>query len=307
VKGNINFLSMQSLAIGIDLGCTNIKGVLIDENGSILADAISETNEKDPNHWKAAVKAMITDLKKTASQKKVASIGLSAPGLADNGNTCISYMPGRLPGLENFNWSQWINEKVHVLNDAHAAMMAEATFGAAKGLQHAILISLGTGVGGSILVNGQLYQGVSQMAGHIGHMSVNCDSSDRDVTNMPGSIEDAIGNVTVSIRSNGKYHSTEDLVNDYRKGDAFASWVWLTSVRKLAVCIASSINILSPEAVILSGGITQADEALLKPLNDFLALYEWRPGGKQTMIRFAQFSDRAGAIGAAAFGFFKMK
>lgn len=297
---------MHSLAVGIDLGCTNIKGVLVDKDGNILKDAIAETNEQDDQHWKIAVADMIADLKKATNQK-IAAIGLSAPGLADTGNTCISYMPGRLPGLENFNWSHWIKEEVCVLNDAHAAMMAEATFGAAKGLQHAILISLGTGVGGGILINGQLYQGVSQMAGHIGHMTVNCDSPDLDVTNMPGSVEDAIGNVTLRIRSNGKYHSTEDLVNDYRKGDPFASWVWLTSVRKLAVCIASTVNVLSPEAIILSGGIIQANDALLKPLKDFLSLHEWRPGGKQTPIKFAHFSDRAGAIGAASFAFLKMK
>jgi glucokinase len=297
---------MQSFAIGIDLGCTNIKGVLMDRDGNILEGTIVETNEQDDKHWKRAVAVIVDDLKKKTSHA-VEAIGLSAPGLADEKNTSIAHMPGRLPGLENFNWSAWIRQEVHVLNDAHAAMMAEATFGAAKGLQHAILISLGTGVGGGILINGQLYQGISQMAGHIGHMSVHADSNNLDVTNMPGSIEDAIGNVTLPIRSNGKYHSTEDLVNDYRKSDAFASWVWLTSVRKLAVAIASCINILSPEAVILSGGIVQAEEALLKPLQDFLALYEWRPGGKQTAIKLAHFSDRAGAIGAAGFAFSKMK
>lgn len=297
---------MPALAIGIDLGCTNIKGVLMDKDGDILQESLIETNEPDSKHWKGAVAAMVTDLKKKTTQR-IHAIGLSAPGLADRANTCITFMPGRLPGLENFNWSRWIKEDVHVLNDAHAAMMAEATFGAAKGLQHAILISLGTGVGGGILINGQLYQGVSQMAGHIGHMSIDADSTNVDVTNMPGSIEDAIGNVTLPIRSNGKYHSTEDLVNDYRKGDPFASWVWLTSVRKLAVAIASSINILSPEAVILSGGIIHAKDAIINPLEDFLDIYEWRPGGKKTTIKLARFSDRAGAIGAAGFAFSKMK
>jgi glucokinase len=170
-----------------------------------------------------------------------------------------------------------------------------------------VLLSLGTGVGGGILINGELYQGVSQMAGHIGHVTVNADTSSRDITNMPGSIEDAIGNATVTERSNGKYHTTEELVNDYRKGDPFAEQVWLTSVRRLAVCIASIINVLSPECVVLSGGITQANEALMNPLRNFLDQYEWRPGGKQTPIKVARFSDRAGAIGAAGFALSKMK
>lgn len=293
-------------AIGIDLGCTNIKGVLVDDEGTVIKELKAETNEQDHMHWKGAVSDMIGDFLKV-SGGNVDAIGLSAPGLADPDNQCISFMPGRLPGLENFVWTDLINHKVFVLNDAHAAIMAEATFGAAKGLKHAVLLSLGTGVGGGILINGQLYQGVFQMAGHIGHSTVDADTLSQDVTNMPGSIENAIGNLTLPERSYGRYHNTEDLVNDFRKGDHIASWIWLTSVRKLAVTLASVINILSPEVIVLSGGIIQAQDALLQPLRDFLSLYEWRPGGKQTPVKLALFSDRAGAIGAAGFALSKLK
>ncbi|HEX6891504.1 MAG TPA: ROK family protein [Chryseolinea sp.] len=297
---------LQKHAIGIDLGCTNIKGVLVDGEGKIINEAKAETNEQDDQHWKKAVADMIAVFTKE-SGGNVDAIGLSAPGLADPHNQCISFMPGRLPGLENFVWTDLIKKEVFVLNDAHAAIMAEATFGAAKGLKHAALLSLGTGVGGGILINGQLYQGVFQMAGHIGHTTVDADTLSQDVTNMPGSIENAIGNLTLPERSYGRYHNTEDLVNDFRNGDHIATWIWLSSVRKLAVTIASVINILSPEAIILSGGIIQAQDALLDPLREFLALYEWRPGGKQTPVKLALFSDRAGAIGAAGFALSKLK
>jgi glucokinase len=170
-----------------------------------------------------------------------------------------------------------------------------------------LLVTLGTGVGGGLLINGQLYQGMFQMAGHIGHTTVDGESTLRDITNMPGSIEDAIGNNTLSERSHGRYTSTEALIADFRNGDHFAAWVWLTSVRKLAVCIASATNLLSPEAVILSGGIVQAGVSLIEPLQEFLSFYEWRPGGKQTLIKIAEFTDRAGAIGAAGFAISKMK
>lgn len=297
---------MSSPTIGIDLGCTNIKGVLIDPEGNVLREEKHDTLEQDDQHWKGIVSSLIRKFKAEAGGP-VKGIGLSAPGLANIDNNCIAFMPGRLPGLENFTWSDWIGERVYVLNDAHAAMMAEALFGAAKGLQHAVLITLGTGVGGGILINGQLYQGVSQMAGHIGHTTVDAGSDRLDVTNMPGSIEDAIGNVTLTERSQGKYHSTEELVNGVRQGNDFAKSVWMKSVQKLAVCVASMINVLSPEVVILSGGITQAENLLLDPLQEFLALYEWRPGGKRTPVRIAHFSDRAGAIGAAGFALSKMK
>jgi glucokinase len=123
------------LAIGIDLGCTNIKGVLIDDRGQILSELKEETNEQDDKHWKEAVLKMIHQLGKHSTHHDYA-IGLSAPGLADTANYSITFMPGRLPGLENFDWTRWVGERVFVLNDAHAAIMAEAAFGAAKGLPY---------------------------------------------------------------------------------------------------------------------------------------------------------------------------
>jgi glucokinase len=297
---------MPSLAIGIDLGCTNIKGLLVNDTGQILAETSAETNEQDDTHWKNAVAIMIDNLK-NQSKANVDTIGLCAPGLADAGNEYIAHMPARLPGIECFSWSHYIGETVHVINDAHAALMAETTFGAARQLRHAVLLSLGTGVGGGLLIEGKLYQGLLQRAGHLGHMTVDAGAPDRDITNMPGSIEDAIGNATLEKRSLGRYTTTDALVNDFRKGDSFATWVWLSSVRRLAICIASVVNIVSPEAIILSGGIIKADDALLRPLQDFLELYEWRPGGTKTPVRLAQFTDRAGALGATGFAISRLK
>lgn len=294
---------MKRTAIGIDLGCTNIKAVLIDDVGNILHRTRQETREQDPQHWKTAIGAILNDFAKRTP--KIHAIGLCAPGLANADNTCIECMPGRLPGLENFNWSTHLKERVFVLNDAHAALTAEASFGAGRDVQHAILLTLGSGVGGGILIHGQLYQGLSQMAGHFGHTTVNSDTHSRDVTNMPGSIEDAIGNITIRDRSYGKYQTTFGLIDAYRTGENFATWLWLDSVRKLAISIASYINILSPEVVIIGGGIAQAGDALLEPLRSFLELYEWRPGGKQTPLKLAEFSDLAGAMGAAGFALSK--
>lgn len=294
----------KRFAIGVDLGCTNIKGVIVDNEGNVLHETRTETNETDDRHWKESVRKVIGEFK---TRSAIDAVGLCAPGLADAGNTCIAFMPGRLPGLENFNWSEFTGDTIHVLNDAHSALTAEASFGAARGLKHAILLTLGTGVGGGILIDGQLYQGLSQMAGHFGHSTVDADTHLLDVTNMPGSVEEAIGNLSIKRRSHGKFSTTLDLIEAYRNGDTFATWLWLSSVRKLAVGIASAINIISPEAVIIGGGVVQAKEVLMKPLQDFLDLYEWRPGGKKTSVKPAQFSDLAGAIGAAGFALSKTK
>ncbi len=295
---------MEKLAIGIDLGCTHIKAILVKSDGAIVKEIREDTQEHNDRYWKNEVVRIIKEFK-NQSQNKITIIGLSAPGLANATNSCIEFMPGRLPGLENFDWSDFSGDRIFVLNDAHAALMAEAQFGAAKNLKHVIMLTLGTGVGGGILINGQLYQGMNQMAGHMGHATVDAMTSDKDVTNMPGSLEIAIGNLSVKERSNGKFETTWDLVKAYEQGDSFAKEVWLASVRKLAAAIGSYINILSPELVIIGGGISKAEELLLKPLNEYRAQFEWRPGGKITPLQLAQFSDLAGALGAAGFALSK--
>lgn len=297
---------MKNIAIGIDLGCTNIKAVLLDGEGNVLLQHRQETREQHDQHWKQAVFAIVNEFEQRCRQP-VSAIGLCAPGLADPSNTFIQCMPGRLPGLENFNWSEFTEKRIFVLNDAHAALTAEAAFGAGKDKRHVLLLTLGSGVGGGVLINGELYQGLSQMAGHFGHTTIDAGTYMRDVTNMPGSIEDAIGNITIQQRSYGRYNTTFDLIEGYRRGETLATWLWLDSVRKLAISIASAINLLSPELVIIGGGISQAEDALMRPLTEFLELYEWRPGGKRTPLGVAKFSDLAGAIGAGAFALSKTK
>ncbi|MBN8821006.1 MULTISPECIES: ROK family protein [unclassified Spirosoma] len=290
----------MSQSIGIDLGGTRIKGVLIDRHtGEVLERRIVPTNDSETGSWKAVVHQIVHELKTTATAP-IRGVGLAAPGLPTVDNSAIACMPGRLAGLEGFNWTGFLNERVHVLNDAHAAMMAEARFGAARNIANAALITLGTGVGGGLLVGGQLYQGFYQMAGHIGHITVDADTDSLDVTQLPGSLEEAIGNTTVSRRSYGRYHTTHELVAGYAAHEPLATLVWLTSVRRLAVAIASIANLFSPEVVILGGGITQANDALFSPLRAFMDLFEWRPAGKKTTLCKAHFEDWAGAIGAAA-------
>jgi glucokinase len=293
-------------AIGIDLGGTNIKGLVVTETGEIIKQHYIPTKDDPDGNWRANVKEMV-DFLQNYLPEKAAVVGISAPGLPNAENTRISFLPNRLPGLENFVWQAYLGVQTYVLNDAHSALMAEVGFGIAKGKKNVVLLTLGTGVGGGILINGELYQGLSQMAGHFGHISLDASDDENSITGMPGSLEYDLGNYSVQRRSRGVFDSTWALVEAYRKGDHWATLVWLSSVQKLAVAIGSIANALSPELVVLAGGITLADDALFGPLEVFIGKYEWRPGGKQTEIAQAHFGDMAGAIGAAGFALKKMQ
>ena len=293
----------DSITIGIDLGGTRIKGVAIDEQGSVLNQLLKPTNDGDDTVWKKAVAETVNELSKQVNAEKF-SVGISAPGLPNENNTAIAFMPGRMQGLENFCWSDFLKHKTYVLNDAAAAMMAEAKFGAAKNKKNVVMLTLGTGVGGAIVIDGKPYQGAFAKAGHIGHMVID-DEGDCDVTGMPGSLEECIGNCTIEKRSKGKFSSTHDLLIAYRNDDVFAKEVWLRSVKQLAIGLASVTNILSPDVIVLGGGITEAGDDLFKPLDEYMAKYEWRAGGNKVEIVKAGFGEMAGAVGAACFAMIK--
>jgi glucokinase len=288
----------MSCAIGIDLGGTNIKGLAVTVKGKVLARALARTND-GTEVWQRQVLQVVHKLEKTLGGR-ADWLGLAAPGLASTDQRCIRYMPGRLPGLEGLNWAEYLGRPhpVPVLNDAHAALMGEAWLGAARGSRNAILLTLGTGVGGAALVDGQLLRGHIGRAGHLGHISLDPHGA-RDITGTPGSLEDAIGECTLAQRSGGRFTSTAELVRAVRRRDRSAQGIWSESVRALAAAIAGFINVLDPQVVVIGGGIAQAGPTLFRPLSTQLAQFEWRPGGHKARIVPARLGDKAGAFGAA--------
>ncbi len=290
---------MTDVSIGIDLGGTRIKAVAIDKSGNIINQYFHSTSDNEDMGWKDAVNQAMHEIqKKIESQNTV--VGISAPGLPNANNSVIAFMPGRLQGLENFNWSGFLGTRTFVLNDAVSALMAEARFGVAKDRKNVAMLTLGTGVGGAILIEGKPYQGAFNKAGHLGHMVIDSNVAP-DITGMPGSLEDAIGNCSITQRSFGRFNSTQKLLEAFRNGDSLAAEVWLTSVKKLAIGLASLTNILSPEMIILGGGITNAGKELFTTLEKYMNIFEWRAGGNKTEIVKAHFGELSGAIGAACF------
>jgi glucokinase len=288
-------------AIGIDLGGSCVKGIAVTPEGQELAKTIVGFDDGGQMDWAQKIRDLVGQLQsEVGSNVSSFSIGLSAPGLAAADARSIAHMPGRLQGLEGLDWTKFLatTTPVPVLNDAHAALLGEVWLGAAKGVRNVIMLTLGTGVGGAAIVDGQLLRGHIGRAGHLGHSCLDIEGPP-DVTGTPGSLEVAIGNCTVAARSRGRFHTTHDLVAAYNAGDVEATAVWLRSVRALACAIASFVNILDPQAVVLGGGIARSGAALFEPLQRFLDDVEWRPGEARVRILPALLGEFAGAFGAA--------
>lgn len=289
----------MNYAIGLDIGGTNIKALAVTPGGRVLAQTVVPTGDTGGRGWQLNVRRAKDEVQRIVKQPP-SWIGLAAPGLAAANQSSIAFMPGRLPGLEGLVWQKFlkVSHPVPVLNDAHAALLGEVWRGAARQAQNAILLTLGTGVGGAALVDGGLLRGHIGRAGHLGHISLD-PAGAPDIARTPGSLEDAIGDCTVRTRSSGRFASTAKLVAASNAGDPDAQKVWRASVQALAAGLASLINVLDPEVVVIGGGIAQAGDALFRPVKKYLNEFEWQPGGKKVRVVPAKLGDRAGAFGAA--------
>jgi glucokinase len=286
----------MSYSIGIDLGGTNIKIVVISTEGNVLEYLTCDTADSEGS-WAQTIKQNVEQIQNQHGQSPC-HIGLAAPGLAASDGRSIAYMQGRLAGLQGFVWQDFLKSPVVVLNDAHAALLGEVWQGVAKGYRNAILLTLGTGVGGAALIDGRLIKGQIGRAGHLGHVTVYSDGSP-DIVNTPGSLEQMIGNYNVAERSGGRFSSTRLLVEAHLRGENEATKIWLRSIHHLAAAVASFINAFDPQIVIVGGGIAQAGSALFDPLHKELDRFEWRPLGHTVQVVPAALGEKAGAIGAA--------
>jgi glucokinase len=290
---------MRDYVLGLDLGGSSVKWLAAEADGAALAQGNVAFDAERPMHWAEEIRAIVQNVssEQTATLR---GIGISAPGLAAHNGRSIAFMPGRLAGLENLIWQDFLatNFPVPVLNDAHSALLGEAWVGAAAGRKNVVMLTLGTGVGGAAMVDGRLLLGNIGRAGHLGHVCLN-PIGPRDVTNMAGSLEALIGNCTIEQRTHGRFKTTHDLIAAHKSGDAGASAIWMKSLRDLGCAVASFINVLDPEIVIIGGGISAAGDALFLPLEDFVRDVEWQPGGHKVPIAPAKLGELAGAFGAA--------
>lgn len=286
----------MSDALGLDLGGTQVKAVVVNHAGEIIRREVRPTGgETAPGRpWAHTMRALAEEF------GPLLRVGISAPGLASSDRRSIAFLPQRLPGLEGLDWTAWLQREclVPVTNDAHASLLGEAWIGAARGLTNVSLFTLGTGVGGAAIVDGHLLRGHIGRAGHLGHISLDIHGTP-SICRTPGAIEDWIGNHNVRERTRGRFATTHDLVAAFRAGDPDAREAWLKSIRALACAIASAINVFDPEAVVIGGGIALAGDALFTPLASELDAIEWRPGGHTVKILPAALGEWAGAIGAA--------
>lgn len=287
---------MSGGAIGIDIGGTAVKAVRVGADG-VIERQLSASAHPERGQLVDEVLAVLHTLQDGRHDLR---LGLAAAGIPHPDGRSTQYCPGGKLDIEGLDWQDALAwpDPVPILNDAHAALLGECWIGAARGRADAVMLTLGTGVGGAALVGRRLLTGARGRGGHFGHLSVT-ESETRGIVGTPGTLEDAIGEQTVTLRSEGRVQTTAALVGAVERGEPWAVEVWTRSVRTLSRAIASLVNVFDPEVVVLGGGIARAGDTLFVPLAAFLARDEWRPGGVGVPVVPATLGALAGAIGAA--------
>ncbi len=285
---NLKYMTEQpsSFAIGVDIGGTNTKFGLVDKRGNIwYQDRMRTTDHEQVGTFVEELYEKLQPMiEKVGGIDKIKGIGMGAP----NGN----YYKGTIEYAPNLKWkgivpiATIVNEKFGIpailTNDANAAAQGEMMYGAAKGMKDFIVITLGTGVGSGIIVNGQLVYGHDGFAGELGHVTVIPDGREHWGTGMKGSLEaycSATGMRLTALELMEKNPDVDTPLRKIKAEDIDSKAIYDAALQGCGLCkevfeytgnilglaLANFVMFSSPEAIVLFGGVTAAGEMLIKP------------------------------------------
>lgn len=318
--------------IGVDLGGTNIAIGIVNEKLEIVDKGSVPTNANRAGELIIKDMANLAEslLKKNGIPlSDVAYAGIASPG-SINAQEGIVERSNNLP-FNDFHIADVFKKylpvaNVYVANDANAAALAEAMAGVAKGAKDSVMITLGTGVGGGIIIDGKIYTGYNGAAGELGHVVIEhngrqcscgrrgCWEAYSSATGLSNMTKEKITEYNLKgiptlmndeVEQSGGKVSARTAFNAMRRGDKAAAEVVDEYIAYLATGLANMINIFQPEVLSIGGGVCNEGDALLKPLLEKIRYERYTnsvEGGRQTVIKIAKLGNDAGILGAAVLG-----
>lgn len=315
----------KKLAIGVDLGGTKTDIAMVDCHGKIVENIKKPTEAQKGKDFviNNIIQGIHLLLKKSdINIKDLSGIGIGIPGQLDVITGIVHFAPN-LPGWEEVKICRIIKEefKIPVVldNDANAAAWGEKTFGVAKGIKNLVCVTLGTGIGGGLILDGNIYRGHRCGAGEIGHIIVNKDGPDctcggigcleayssargiKDritdrINNIKENSPELLSNFDIDIANLG----LADIFNRARHGDNLVKDIVDEAIEYLGVGITILVNTLNPEMIILVGGIANEGDKLLKPIKKFVFKRAMKAMLDDLKIVIGKLDGKAGVLGAAA-------
>ncbi|HJZ96758.1 MAG TPA: ROK family protein [Candidatus Solibacter sp.] len=305
------------VVLGIDIGGHQIRSGMVDASGAILASRSIST----PADLDAFVPAMQEAVRWLLEASGIpAGVGVGCKGVIDPDTTRIESLRGTLHYLEGLRLADLIELPVEVPifadNDARVALAGEMVWGAAKGRSHVLMVTLGNGVGGAALVNGQLLRGHSGTAGQVGHITVDphgaiCSCGNRgcletvfsaraiEAEAMAAVRRGCDSMLTRLFREQPQLASCRTIFQAASEGDELACTIVSDAVYRLAGGLAGLLHIFDPEVLIVGGYIADAGDALFNPLREAVRLRTRFSLGREVPIVEQEVSDKSGVVSAA--------
>jgi glucokinase len=312
-----------SLYIGLDLGGTTLKGALVSAAGEILRETRVETEQNNSDALlgqiiKAAL--ILRDDERAAGH--ATAIGIGIPGLVNRKTNRIEVMPN-LPNLSDRNilaeLTQATGLPIILDNDANAAAYAELQVGAARARRDVFFVTLGTGIGAGLIINGQIFRGAAGFAGEFGHMTIDPEGIECGCGNI-GCLETIASGPNIVRRTRERLYrdrtsslsrlalprdrefTAEDIARAAREGDEMAQVMMERTGMFLGIALAAVINLLNVEMVVMGGGVMEAGDLILKPTVKETRRRAFPPSFNSSEIVIAELGPQAGVIGAALLG-----
>ena len=305
------------VVLGIDIGGTQIKAGMVDEMGAILASRTVPT-PADLDGFIPSLRDAIRWLLEATSNP--AGVGVGCKGIIDPDSTTVEILPGPLHFLEGQRLSELIGLPLDVPvfadNDARVALAGEMVWGAARDRQNVVMLTLGAGVGGAAIVNGQLLRGHAGVGGHLGHITVEpegalCACGNRGCLETVFSARAIEGeawaavhrgcasSLTQLFREQPQLATCRTIFQAAREDDALASSIVLRAISKLAAGIAGLLHVFDPELVIVGGSVADAGADLMDPLQEEVWDRSRRLLGREVPIVEQEVADKSGIVSAA--------
>ena len=309
---------------GIDIGGTKVLGVAMSRAGVVVAEAREATPKGTRNivgsHVAAAVARVIAELDRMLAAPTLVPVGVGAPGMVDRqGRLCFA---PNLPQAQGVDWNELIGDQlpgrtVLIENDANFAVLAEHRIGAARGYDHVVMVTLGTGIGGGLVLDGRVQVGSAGFAGEIGHMVVDpagppCPCGRRGcwerfasgaglgVRAREAALAGRLGEVVRLAGGDAESVRGEDVSAAAAAGDPAAQQVIREVGGWIGFGLANLAAVLDPQCFVLGGGVVQAGDLLLESARlAYAGLVEGGERRPPTVIVPAAFGERAGAVGGA--------
>lgn len=312
--------SNDPLFIGIDLGGTTLKGALVTSAGEMIHEIRIDTEQQSPEAlFNQVVEAALTLRNDERAAGRVAAIGMGIPGLVNRKTNRVEVMPN-LPALTDIDIPAELSRAtalpVVLDNDANAAAYAELQAGAARGRRNVFFVTLGTGIGAGLIIDGHIYRGAAGFAGEFGHMTIDPEGIECGCGNI-GCLETIASGPNIVRRTRERLYrdrtsslsrlavprdrefSAEDIARAAQQGDEMAQVMMERTGMFLGIAIAAVINLLNVDMVVMGGGVMEAGDLILKPTIKETRRRAFPPSFNSCDIVIAKLGPSAGMIGAA--------